>query len=334
LAGDCIDEDDTAEGAVPCVGPNGEVYVAWSNRHKIWFDRSLDGGESWLDADVEVAEQPGGWDYKIPGVWRCNGLPVSACDTSGGTHHGTVYVNWTDQRNGTNDTDVWLSKSTDGGATWTSPQRVNDDAPGHHQFFTWMTIDQTNGWLWFVFYDRRHYNDERTDVYMALSKDGGATVINFKVSETPFIPSEDFFMGDYNNITAHENVVRPIWTRMDNGALSVWTALVNPDLVQTLDSPTVIEPLFTLENPAPNPSTDLAGFSFKLKKRALVNLSVVDLQGVVRAQPIREEWRDTGKHLERVYLNQLGLESGVYFFILQVDGQFARKKVLLVRGKT
>ena len=31
-AGDCIDSDLTAEGAMPCVGPQGQVYVAWSNQ--------------------------------------------------------------------------------------------------------------------------------------------------------------------------------------------------------------------------------------------------------------------------------------------------------------
>src|SRR5690606_37248758 len=30
LGGDCVDEDNTVEGAVPTVGPNGEIYDAWS----------------------------------------------------------------------------------------------------------------------------------------------------------------------------------------------------------------------------------------------------------------------------------------------------------------
>lgn len=63
---------------------------------------------------------PGGWDYVIPGLQRCNGLPVTACDLSNGPNRGTIYANWSDQRNGTNDTDVWLSKSEDGGNNWKS----------------------------------------------------------------------------------------------------------------------------------------------------------------------------------------------------------------------
>ena len=38
--GNCLDDDRTTEGAVPAVGPNGEVYVSWAYNEKIYFDRS------------------------------------------------------------------------------------------------------------------------------------------------------------------------------------------------------------------------------------------------------------------------------------------------------
>lgn len=113
------------------------------------------------------------------------------------------------------------------GETWSDPIRVNDDAPGRHQFFTWMTIDQVTGHLYTVFYDRRNYDDWRTDVYMAVSRDGGQSWKNVRISEAPFVPSETIFFGDYNNITAHNGIVRPVWTRHEEGRLSIWTALIN-----------------------------------------------------------------------------------------------------------
>src|SRR6185436_20012597 len=97
--------------------------------------------------------------------------------------------NWSDQRNGVNNTDIWLSKSIDGGNTWTAPNKVNDDNSGRHQIMTWMALDQVTGWLWFVFYDRRNYGGANTDVFMAVSKDGGANFQNIKVSATPFVPN-------------------------------------------------------------------------------------------------------------------------------------------------
>lgn len=225
--GDCEDDDNTTEGAVPAVGPNGEIYVAWAWNNKIWFDRSLDGGLTWLAQDVVVADQPGGWTFDIPGITRCNGMPVLVCDLSDGPHRGTLYVNWGDQRRGENDTDIWVAKSTDGGRTWSKPRRVNDDKKGKHQFLSWLAVDQTTGHLYCVFYDRRAYADERTDVYLAVSREGGKKWENLKISDSPFDPTKFVFFGDYNHISAHAGVVRPIWTRLEKGVLSVWTALVN-----------------------------------------------------------------------------------------------------------
>jgi hypothetical protein len=227
--GDCLDDDNTTEGAVPAFGPNGEIYVAWAWNEKIWFDRSLDGGKTWLDKDILAAEQPTGWTYNVPGISRCNGLPILVCDLSNGPNRGTLYLNWSDQRSGEQDTDVFMSKSTDGGKTWTKATRVNDDPKGKQQFLTWMTIDQVTGYLYCVFYDRRAYEDERTDVYLAYSKDGGNKWVNQKISETPFNPTSFVFFGDYNHIAAHNGIVRPIWTRLEAGVLSVWTALIQID---------------------------------------------------------------------------------------------------------
>lgn len=222
--GDCLDDDQTPEGAVPAVGPNGEVYVAWSFDNKLWFDRSTDGGNTWLKKDIEVADQPGGWVFDIPGLGRANGLPFTECDRSSGPHSGTIYVNWVDSRNGNKD--VWVARSTDKGNTWSEPVRVNDDATEADQFFTALTIDQHTGYVYCVFYDRRNYTDNSTDVYLAVSKDGGQTFENIRISERPFTPIKGPFFGDYNDISAVNGHIRPIWTRMDSGKLSVWTALV------------------------------------------------------------------------------------------------------------
>jgi hypothetical protein len=47
-----------------------------------------------------------------------------------------------------------------------------------------------------------------------------------KISTTPFDPSKFVFFGDYNHISAHNGMVRPIWTRLQDATLSVWTALI------------------------------------------------------------------------------------------------------------
>lgn len=228
-AGDCLDDDLTVEGAVPAVGPEGQIYIAWAFNDTIYFDRSINEGKSWLTEDKIIAAQPSGWNFEIPGLERCNGLPVTACDISQSKHRGTVYVNWVDLRNGEDDADVWIVKSTDGGEQWSDPIRVNDDEAGHHQFFTWMTVDPTSGYVYVVFYDRRHSQDKHTDVYLAYSKDGGETFTNVRLTEEAFLLEEKNFFGDYNNIVAHDGIIYPVWTQIEGKILSIWTARIRQE---------------------------------------------------------------------------------------------------------
>ncbi|MBK8926100.1 MAG: exo-alpha-sialidase [Crocinitomicaceae bacterium] len=194
IPGDCLDNDKTAEGAVPAVGANGEIYVAWSRNDSIWFNFSTDNGETWLSKEQFVTTQPVGWVIDIPGIYRCNGLPVTNCDLSNSEHRGTIYINWADQRNGENNTDIWLIKSTDAGKTWSEVKKVNNDSGEKHQFLTWMTIDQTNGFLYFVFYDRRAQDGILTDVYLAWSEDGGESFHNTRISNSSFKPNSKIFL--------------------------------------------------------------------------------------------------------------------------------------------
>ncbi|HKK37815.1 MAG TPA: sialidase family protein, partial [Cryomorphaceae bacterium] len=158
------------------------------------------------------------------------------CDLSDGPNRGTIYVNWADQRNGADNTDIFLSTSIDQGLSWSEPIRVNQDTSENHQFFTWMDIDQTNGNLWFVYHDRRNHEDIGTDVYVAVSQDSGLSFKESKISESPFYPNPKIFFGDYNNIDVHGNVVRPVWTRLDKKQLSVRTAIVDAYSILNEDS--------------------------------------------------------------------------------------------------
>lgn len=233
LPGNCIDDDNTAEGAVPAVSFDGKVFVAWANQGKIYLDRSFDGGNLWLNNDIVVTDQKGGWDMEIPGHDRCNGMPILMTDKSKGSLRGSLYLVWADQSKGADDTDIWFVRSHNYGDNWATPQKINNDGAGKHQYLPWMTIDQTSGYIYIVYYDRRDYDDNQTDVYLAYSTNGGAAFKNVKISEKPFIPQDNQFFGDYNNISAHKGIIAPVWTRMDEGKTSVWTTIIkHEDLVK------------------------------------------------------------------------------------------------------
>lgn len=223
ISGDCIDSSLSTEGAVPCNGPNGEIYIGWSVNNKLIFDRSTDGGLTWLDEDIIAGDQIGGWAYDIPGLYRCNGLPVTCCDISNSAYRGNIYINFTDIRNGANDADVFIIRSSDGGFTWSDAIRVNDDPEknGKQQFMSWMSVDPVSGSIYVLYYDRRDHSDNSTDVYLARSTDGGSTFVNTRISEKPFTPDKYVFFGDYICVNAYNDFAACIWQRMDSGKLSV-----------------------------------------------------------------------------------------------------------------
>jgi len=227
-AGDCVDSDNTDEGAVPAVGPDGQIYVTWAGPLGLMFNKSLDEGSTWVNANIFINSMPGGWNLTIPGIDRANGMPITCCDLSQGPYRGNIYINWADQKNGPTDTDIWFVKSTDGGNTWSDPKRVNDDPPGKQQFFTWMAVDNVTGYIYIVFYDRRNYSDNETDVYLAVSTDAGQNFENIKLNQNPFTPNSGTFFGDYTNITAYNNIVRPIWEELSGSSTKkLYTALID-----------------------------------------------------------------------------------------------------------
>lgn len=323
--GDCLDDDNTVEGAVPSVGPNGEVYVAWASPLGLVFNRSLDGGNTWLPRETKIAEMGGGWSYDIPGIFRCNGLPFTACDTTQSPYRGTIYANWTDQRNGASNTDVWLAKSTDGGNTWAQPKRVNDDNSNRQQFLTSMTIDPSNGWLWFVFYDRRNHVSDSTDVYMALSRDGGETFKNFKVSEQPFTPIKSAFFGDYTHITAANNVVRPIWTAMNSyGQKSIYTALVNIDALHLDDAQkgSFVEGLSLSKDikktgAYPNPADNQLFVRFDKRCSGKLSLRLYDAMNKNIATVFEKKRFKKGQNETVIDLQNFNLPSGSYTYKIE-----------------
>ncbi|HEY0029638.1 MAG TPA: T9SS type A sorting domain-containing protein [Bacteroidia bacterium] len=331
IAGDCVDSDNTMEGAVPAVGPNGEIYVVWAGPNGLVFNKSLDDGLTWLPMEMPVTTTPGGWDYNIAGLQRCNGLPQTICDLSNGPNRGTIYVNWTDQRNGTTDTDVWLIKSTDGGSTWSSPLRVNADAPGRQQFLTWMTLDLVTGNLYCVFYDRRNFSatSQQTDVYMAHSTDGGNTFSNFKINQSSFVPSPSIFFGDYIGISAHNNIVRPIWMQYGASTLSVWTALVDGTTIGIEESQLNAYSPVELAQNAPNPFTQITDIRFILKKDGNVSLSVYDAFGKKVAMLYENERFKDGSYDYIFNASAAGLKPGIYYYSLQCDEYRSTKKMIV-----
>lgn len=317
IGGDCIDNDSTVEGAVPCVGPNGEVYVAWAGHNKIYFDKSTDAGQTW-GKDVFVADQIDGWTQSIPGILRCNGLPVTACDISNSKYRGNIYIMFADSKEKDN-SDIFLCKSTDNGATWSEPKKVNTDTSKRHQFFPWMAVDPSSGNIYIVFYDRRETIGNATDVYLARSTDGGDTFFDFPISDSSFIPNSSVFFGDYSGIDAFNGKVFPIWGRMDNNKMSIWTAIIDEKTNASIDNNELNLSCY------PNPLHQIANISFNLLNESNIKLEIVSTQGQI-IEVLCNEFAESGA--KSFSWDASKYSQGVYFYRLWINNQVIIKSCI------
>ncbi len=218
-------------GAVPFVGTNGEVYVAWNDfsMNTIEFNRSLDGGQTWA-AQRTIANKSIPFDIRIPAEFNRGALVYPACDVdrSKGPHRGRLVCSWMDLT-GDGTTDILASFSDDQGSTWSQPVTTGDrTATLVDRFNHWLSIDPTNGVVNVAFYDTR--NDAsgsrfKTDTYLSRSTDGGATFgLNVRVSSASsnehdcngVFPCGSINygnqQGDYEGLVAFGGVAYPIWT--------------------------------------------------------------------------------------------------------------------------
>jgi len=66
LAGGCEDGNKLITGGVSAIGPDGKMFVAWSNADRSYWDRSF-GRDLWLETDISVNAIRPGWKQNVPG---------------------------------------------------------------------------------------------------------------------------------------------------------------------------------------------------------------------------------------------------------------------------
>jgi hypothetical protein len=173
---------------------------------------------------------------------------------------GTLYATWFDTTNivaGNSNVDIYFSRSTDQGTTWTNPAIVNTDAavPGD-QFFSWIEVDHT-GRLHLLFYDTRSVpqNDNTTDgpgqppaiieAWYAYSDDAGDTWSEIVLTPQPFNSADDGFgdgfIGDYLGMGVGGTTVYPCYMSTQEGIAKIFVhAITNPFLLGDINQDGVV----------------------------------------------------------------------------------------------
>jgi hypothetical protein len=241
------------QGSQVAVGPGGEVYVAWegfsaSGAREIDIRKSTDSGATFgALVKVDNVIWAGTGDLLQGGFHTGLEFPTLAVDRSGKATNGSVYIAWNDGRNLTvpdaasesyGYADIMASRSTDGGATWVAPVRVNNNPEplssglGTDQYSPGIAVDKT-GKVGVCFYDRRlDPNNFLIDRECAFSKNAGTSWSNKRITKKSFpaVPGQDElvdrrYMGDYDGLASD-------FTKTNSGFIGAWgdNSLGNPDV--------------------------------------------------------------------------------------------------------
>lgn len=224
-------------GAIPVVDPDGSIYVTWVdyNQGTLMLSVSNDQGVTWpifAEPIMDIEPLPGNIennDYRTPTI------PSMAVDRSNTDSSGNIYIVWNDYRNG--NSDILLTRSENGGGTWSEPIILNDDQNSTaDQYFPWIAVS-SGGDIHVIFYDKRDDpNDYLLDIYYTHSKDGKEFDKNWKITTNSSDPvhsyhqSGNVFMGDYIGIDATENYAYAIWTDTRKGEADAFTAVIVGDV--------------------------------------------------------------------------------------------------------
>jgi hypothetical protein len=130
-------------------------------------------------------------------------------DRSGGPTNNNIYVLATVQPFGfSTGTDIMFARSTDGGATFSAPLRINDDPVNHNKWHWFGTLSVApNGRIDSVWFDTRNAaNNTDSQLFYSFSTDGGVSwAPNVAVSNS-FNPFEGYpqqnKIGDYTTIVS------------------------------------------------------------------------------------------------------------------------------------
>jgi len=245
------------------IGPSGQVMqvctltATGQGGGKIFVNVDPDGlgPAGFGDRIFVAATHVGGFDFIPPQPDRSvdaeSGL---AWDRSGGPHNGRVYLVYSkEEKNESDDTNIYVRYSDDDGVTWSSPVRVNDDQGVNSQFMPKISLDQTTGKIAVAWYDSRAdigtsgagdtdgVPNSDAQFWGAFSDDGGTFTPNFQISagtSNSRISGNGIDYGDYDGLSFHGGVAHPAWSDNSNSTrdnpdgtlakLDIYTAAVTP----------------------------------------------------------------------------------------------------------
>lgn len=217
------------------VGPNGDVYVAYDDGRitpgGFSITRSTDGGQTFSSLRAVATTRATGPLTAGGGGAASNPGPSLAVDGN-----GVVHVAWAGVASGatTDRSDVFYTRSTDNAGSFSAARKLNDGGTATTQAFPAVAA-LADGSVAVRWADRRSdaARDVLSDVFMAISRDGGATWgRNFRITDrsSPWGPAPHSLAGSghtsYDGLAADGGTFYVAWTDERSGDADVWAASV------------------------------------------------------------------------------------------------------------
>jgi len=214
IDGDCLDDDNTVEGAIPVFDDAGNIYVVWAYNGKLWMDYSTDGGITW-HKDRIIGSQTAGWNFTIEGIYRANGLPVFFRDKK-----ENFYVVYGDKPKSAT---INIIVSQNKGQTWSNPYTLPNNE--RDQFLPAADFMDSREQIVLLYYDRSRTQGTKTEVSMAFFTPDGNLLHTETLTSMPFQPVPQIFFGDYIGLDIYRNRIAAIWTEMNDQKTRIRAAL-------------------------------------------------------------------------------------------------------------
>ena len=225
------------------VGSNGNLYVGGTDGYSYDFvvarsSNAQISGQTVSWDMTTVVDLDGSITYGItPNPGGLGGQTSIAIDTSGGPFDGNIYLLCSVDRDSNSDpADVMFARSTNGGVSFSSPVRVNDDVgTSAWQWFGTMSVAPT-GRIDAVWLDTRdNPGSYNSALYYSYSTDAGVTWSqNEKLSDSfnPHVgwPQQDK-MGDYFHMVSDSNGASLAWAATFNNEQDVYYSYIAPTIV-------------------------------------------------------------------------------------------------------
>jgi hypothetical protein len=226
------------QGAWVTVGADHAVYLFWlkAGPNRIVFKKSTDQGVTFgAETPVVTLVTTGtNGDMGLNGGFRSNAFPQVVNHP---TNANWMYMAVSDRGAGGDEADVFLTYSTDAGATWAPLDRVNTDMTTSDNWQPVIAITPDGTGLFVSWYDRRG-NGAAIDVYGTdgvICNDGSVTFVpEYRISDGswPVVIAQDptivaTYMGDYDQAVADNTGYYRTW---GDNRLSRLTHTNQPDV--------------------------------------------------------------------------------------------------------